>query len=124
MRPVFLNVGLADSETIPVRMTEQERLGLLLGLVQRADIDGACIVRIAKSATENTACIAWMPDKQFQSEADIELFIFRLAQVLGQEAIAVVIEGEGEGKLIGPMAEAWGEFDIGRFLPVFRGRGE
>lgn len=122
MRPVFLNVGLADSETIPVRMTEQERLGLLLGLVQRADIDGACIVRIAKSATENTACISWTPGEQFQTAAAVELFIFRLAQTLGQEAIAAIIEGEG--KLIGPMAEAWGEFDIGRFLPVFRGRDE
>lgn len=41
--------------------------------------------------------------------------INRAAQVLDQECIAVKFE-DGEGELIGPMAEMWGEFEGAFFI--------
>lgn len=43
--------------------------------------------------------------------------IFKIAQTLRQDCIAVQFEG-GKGVLIGPKAEAWGIFDASRFLTL------
>ena len=42
--------------------------------------------------------------------------IFALAQVLGQDCIAVHMTPAGAGRLIGPRADAWGDFDPAYFI--------
>lgn len=121
MRTVFMNVGLADSESLPVRLSEGDRLLALIELLNKADQHGAVIVRIAESVTEKTAVVSWVPSaSRFFNADQVESFVWRTAQVLGQEAIACIIEGKG--LLVGPMASRWGAFDDSMFIQQFVGR--
>jgi hypothetical protein len=47
--------------------------------------------------------------------------IFRMAQNLGQDCIALYNETAGTGRLIGPEASAWGSFDLDYFTPFYNG---
>ena len=44
------------------------------------------------------------------------LQIWRLCETLAQEAIAVYDPRAARGRIIGPGADAWGEFDAARFI--------
>lgn len=48
------------------------------------------------------------------SKSSFELAINRLCEVTNQDCIAVLYD-DGEGKLVGPRAEAWGDFVFGYF---------
>lgn len=109
---VILNIGLDDSESQPPSMTREQRLAMALGRLQRYAAHGAVTMRLAQSDTEPTLVVQFYCT--LHAIGQIRSTVFELACELGQEAIAVVVDGDGY--LIGPAAESWGAFDPGRFI--------
>lgn len=66
--------------------------------------------RVLESNTEKTLVAI------VDHDGDVVDAVYQLAEKLNQEAIAVWWPARAEGKLIGPKAEAWGEFDPAQFL--------
>lgn len=117
---VYLNIGLADSETGHARMSGAHRLTVALATLSGIAYCGAVTVRLCESLTERTAAVFFTVGEDGPSSVDaVGRFIYNLAAALGQDAIAAIINGEGS--LIGPCSAQWGEFDISRFEPVFKG---
>jgi hypothetical protein len=95
---VGLNVGdIVDAVTPEAAVAVFRELGLnpeLLG--------------VRRSRTENTAIIK-------VEGGNIRASIYRAAEYLWQDAIAVYDPRTREGWLIGPNAASWGEFDLNEF---------
>lgn len=98
-----LNIGLArdgQSDLSPAEAFE--------ALQKRFEVGE---YRVAQSGTELTLVA------QVQWEAGKHWDVYYLSQELSQDCIAIQLEG-GDGKLVGPRAAAWGEFNPEYFLPL------
>ena len=80
--------------------------------------------QVAKACSANGLFITGIQHRQSGTEPTFilraaesvsALAVYRLAERLGQEAIAFR-DAQGNGSLEGPLKEAWGEFNAGFFL--------
>jgi len=70
------------------------------------------------SDTEPTLVVAAEWGLATYCKVDVSLAdaVHKVAELTGQDAIAVWLPARKEGRLIGPRAAAWGDFDPGRFI--------
>ena len=104
-----LNIGLAR-EGKPNLTADQVKT-----LVARRFSAGVYRVAVYESDTEPTLVVAAVGNPEFLGRYVSE--IFSIAETLNQDCIAVYLGG-GVGKLIGPRAEAWGEFNPAYFIDI------
>jgi hypothetical protein len=104
----ILNIGLARNDGAPNNTVAQVLQGMqYTGLVY-------CTGQLLQSDTEPTLVV----EVENTSGEDVSYTVGQLAEMLGQDCIAVceLPAGPGCGLLAGPNADAWGEFNPEFFL--------
>lgn len=104
MAYAILNIGLSVGGG-PAKVSQ---LFKAMRAVRLAAGDDEITSWVGQSATEQTLVVV-LEEPLAQAQAEL------LAAVLEQDCIAQ-LTSEGEGKLFGPRAEAWGPFDIDQFI--------
>lgn len=107
---IEINIGLTTDTGLAISSTNAgRRLCEFLPQLVVTNVD------VRASSTELTLIVEGTIEHI--SFADLESAIYRLAGLLFQDCIAFRIDGQ-HGYLIGPNAEAWGDFDPAEFLAI------
>lgn len=107
---IEINIGLLTNTGLAISATNAgRRLCEFLPQLVVGNLD------VRESSTERTLIVEGTIEHI--SFADLEGAIYVLAGLLWQDAIAFRIDGK-HGYLVGPNAEAWGDFDPAEFLTI------
>lgn len=102
---IEMNIGLDVEGEANNQWTRSLRVGAAIRVLTEDHAQFDAIEIIGDMAGSDEPCLY----VQFKSWNQPEFVIHRIAKQLQQDCIATVIGGEG--KLIGPNAAAWGEFN-------------
>jgi len=78
----------------------------------RAHFGEPIISNVVQSDTEPTL----VTEVEHRNDVPIGHIVYRIAHALGQDCIATWLPGQEKGRLVGPNAKQWGEFNADYFL--------
>lgn len=109
---VIINIGLAVG---PNGTTGNIGTGTALRELAQA---GFTINAHALHHSETELTVVAHCDIQVEAPSTFINPAYLVAYILGQDCIAVYVPATGRGRLVGPRAAAWGEFDPAQFIQL------
>lgn len=107
---VTLNLGLDGPIGGGAKLSQEDRLDLYRKTL--SELMEVYETRIGESCTEPTLIVVGV----FKTDAFYSTMLYDMVCVAEQDCIAMYAEDYRVGKLFGPNADAWGEFNLEYFI--------